>query len=68
MKYAVVITTSRGEYFVRATSATLEGARKRRSRFTDSPAGSQGVFIAVVGEDVRKDHELDESCLANMVR
>lgn len=66
MKYAVVIKTSRGEYFVHATSATIENARKRRSRSTDT-LGGQNVFIVPVGEDVRKDQQLDESCLTQRV-
>jgi hypothetical protein len=66
MKYAVVIKTPRGTFSVYATSATEEGARKRRS-YALGYLSRDVVFLVRVSADVRKDDELDESCLAQKV-
>ena len=66
MKYAVLIKTPSNKFRVYATSATEAGARKRHSHAIDA-LGLDGVALVRVGADIRKNDELDDSCLLDKV-
>lgn len=68
MKYAVVVKTSSGRFVVHSTSATENGANRQYSRLSGAGLTRGTVFVVLVDPNVRRDDELDSSCLERRVR